>query len=1277
MMRSFSKFLRLLTNLIVIILLQIFLCSNVMAQDQLTNKLMMGYQGWFLCEGDGSPLDYWVHWFNSQSDPSLENLGIDFWPEMAEYTDSYATKMTKNDGSPAKLFSAYDLSTVKVHFKWMQDYGIHGVYLQRFLGPLENSGIFGFRNKVLENVIEAAGEYDRHFAVMYDISGVPDDGDLDNKLISDWEYLVDTYDVLNKDGYVYQDGRPVIAIWGIGFHDRGLNPETFEQIIDYFHNSAEPKYQAYVMGGVPSRWRTLEHDSESDPAWRNVYNSLDMISPWTVGRYHDQDEIDDWKEDRIIPDLDSCNANGVDYMPVIWPGFSWKNINDGPLNAIPRNGGKHYWRQAYNAIDAGVEFIYVAMFDEVDEGTAMFKLAETQTQLPVEAQGKPMPNRDDYENLSDYLEAVAESQDSYRLVTLDADGYVLPSDWYLRLAGETQKMLGGNIELTSTIPIKPFEEDYLSRCDSPKGWNSANSLSINITDNKKGSGCIQSIGSETDEFSKEFPWSFSAGSSTSLGFWYYVSDVDQFDTDNQVELGSGGELDVNEYHWSLAKEDLNNGWNYINLEFSDATVTGGEPDLDAINWFRIYHVKTGEIITMIDDIQIRGTGGNQAPIADAGPDYTAINTSNAPDKLVTLDASASTDFDGEIVSYSWQENGTEIASGEKPSVNLSMGTHLITLIVTDDDGATGDDEIEIIVKAEIDDCDEDTGWDSGNSLNINTSDQKRGDGCLESVGNNTDDFKKSFPFTFAVDSSTSLGFWYYVSDVTLFGDDNQVELGSGGEANVNEYHWTIDKAALNNGWNYVNLYFSDAEVTGGEPDLEALNWFRLYRAKSGNLITRIDNVKLRGGSGNQEPVADAGPGITISSDSTGSGSVTLDGSRSIDFDGEIVSYSWSENDIEIATGEAPTVSLSASMHMIKLTVTDDVGATDADMINVNVSGNFLDNCDSKEGWSSHNALSVNTTDQKQGTGCLEAVGNGTDEFKKVFAPAFTVDDSASLEFWYYISDVSLFESANQVELGSDGGPDKNEYSWSLNNNDLQTGWNHIVLKLSDAGVSGNAPDLNGINWFRLYHFKSGNMTTRIDAIRFTGGQSNQLPIADAGPDQTVSDNGNGSASVILDGSGSFDYDGEIVNYSWEEDSVVLGSGKNPVIDLSVGTHNIDLIITDDGGATASDMVSITVEESVSIDEETAIPERYFLSQNYPNPFNPSTTIRYGLKENVRVKISIYNLSGKLMETIIDRPEVAGYHQVEWNAANVSSGIYFYKIDAGNKFRAIQKCILIK
>jgi hypothetical protein len=125
--------------------------------------------------------------------------------------------------------------------------------------------------------------------------------------------------------------------------------------------------------------------------------------------------------------LADCTANGIDYLPVIFPGFSWKNLNGGPSNQIPRNGGNFYWRQAYNAVLSSGSMIYGAMFDEVDEGTAMFKIAPTPADQPP----------------------------GCNFVPLNVDGYNLPSDWYLRLANEAGKMLRGDIPLQSTIPISP------------------------------------------------------------------------------------------------------------------------------------------------------------------------------------------------------------------------------------------------------------------------------------------------------------------------------------------------------------------------------------------------------------------------------------------------------------------------------------------------------------------------------------------------------------------------------------------------------------------------------------------------------------------------------------------------------------------------------------------------------------------------------------------------------------------------------------------------------
>ena len=114
-------------------------------------------------------------------------------------------------------------------------------------------------------------------------------------------------------------------------------------------------------------------------------------------------------------------------MPVMFPGFSWHNLNGGTLNQIPRYGGAFYWRQVYDFIGAGCTMLYGAMFDEMNEGTSMLKMAATTNQLPVGA----------------------------ALVPLNVDGYSLPSDWYLQLANQAGKTLRGDMPLRPQMPITP------------------------------------------------------------------------------------------------------------------------------------------------------------------------------------------------------------------------------------------------------------------------------------------------------------------------------------------------------------------------------------------------------------------------------------------------------------------------------------------------------------------------------------------------------------------------------------------------------------------------------------------------------------------------------------------------------------------------------------------------------------------------------------------------------------------------------------------------------
>jgi hypothetical protein len=409
------------------------LCFHAQAQDTvdattLTGKYMCGYQGWFECPGDGSG-GGWFHWFNSQT-PIHANLNTDVFPDFTEYADSelFATQMHYSDGSVVKVNSSYRSTTEMRHFRWMKENNIDGVWVQRF-GP-KHVGWNDFTNKVLLNCKQAAEANGRVFVVMYDVSGA-NNSTLFNDMTTDWMYLVDTFKVTQSPRYLKHKGKPLVSIWGFGFADRTITADVATQLVQWFKTGAPAKYQATVMAGVISsggvNWRTI-----GDP-WISAIETADIISPWFVGSFGDSAGADGFKTSRIIPDLTLCQSLGKDYLPVVWPGFSWSNMHQGttPQNQIPRLGGRFYWEQIYNAVSAGCTMLYGAMFDEIDEGTAILKGCPKKSLAP---------------------------SDGWWL-TWDADGYNLPSNWYLQVAGWGNKMLKKQIPLSKTMPINPNQPD--------------------------------------------------------------------------------------------------------------------------------------------------------------------------------------------------------------------------------------------------------------------------------------------------------------------------------------------------------------------------------------------------------------------------------------------------------------------------------------------------------------------------------------------------------------------------------------------------------------------------------------------------------------------------------------------------------------------------------------------------------------------------------------------------------------------------------------------------
>ena len=104
-----------------------------------------------------------------------------------------------------------------------------------------------------------------------------------------------------------------------------------------------------------------------------------------------------------------------------------------------------------------------------------------------------------------------------------------------------------------------------------------------------------------------------------------------------------------------------------------------------------------------------------------------------------------------------------------------------------------------------------------------------------------------------------------------------------------------------------------------------------------------------------------------------------------------------------------------------------------------------------------------------------------------------------------------------------------------------------------------------------------------------------------------------------------------------------------------------------------------IGESISTgieDKENMIPHGYSLEQNYPNPFNPATSFSYTLPEATKVTISIFDLSGRKIETIVDDYRQAGTYLVKWDASGYATGIYFYRLSA-NGFTTSKKMVFMK
>ena len=294
----------------------------------------------------------------------------------------------------------------------MAESGIDCAALQRFANELRpGSTIKAQRDGMAVKVMNAAQMTGRKFYIMYDTSGWGLRG-----LKEDWtNTIINTLHLTSSPAYAKQNGKPVVCIYGMGYVRWPATPDAALEMINWFKAQG-----CYVIGSVPGQWRKGTGDSRPD--FTNVYSAFDMLSAWGVGRRMDS-AYAPW----IEGDRDFCAAHNIDYQPCIFPGTSFHNSNGSPKNLIPRLHGDFMWFEFATLRSLDVKTVYIAMFDELNEATSIFKCAEDASMMPT----------------------------NKWLLPLDADGVHVSADFYLRLVKNGGEMLKGLIpyQATNTTPF--------------------------------------------------------------------------------------------------------------------------------------------------------------------------------------------------------------------------------------------------------------------------------------------------------------------------------------------------------------------------------------------------------------------------------------------------------------------------------------------------------------------------------------------------------------------------------------------------------------------------------------------------------------------------------------------------------------------------------------------------------------------------------------------------------------------------------------------------------
>jgi hypothetical protein len=421
---------------------------------------------------------------------------------------------------------------------------------------------------------------------------------------------------------------------------------------------------------------------------------------------------------------------------------------------------------------------------------------------------------------------------------------------------------------------------------------------------------------------------------------------------------------------------------------------------------------------------------------------------------------------------------------------------------------------------------------------------------------------------------------------------------------------------------------------------------------------------------NHAPIANAGPDQTIYIDSLSFASVTLDGSASSDKDGDTLTYVWKQADTTLATGVRPIIQLPLGSHTITLVVDDGRGGLDTDQVVIDIKHSlnglvayypFNGNANDSSG-NGYNATYINAVLVADRFGSDSSAynfngSNSTIQYGDILDDVFcTPVAKFSIVGWAKTRTYGSFTSGGGFIIGkSAGGP--GPYQWNISHADGVVYDGVFSDSLAHNYIALTIP-MSANQWFQFALVFDGSLPEMQRIKNYINSSSSNVSVY-----RHIGTLGASTMNTHHQVTIGASYTGN--------DNQLRSSFYDGIID-DIRIYNRPLTV-----AEIDSLYHIGGWPYTGVDEtDNRIPAKFSLSQNYPNPFNPSTSIKYDLPTAAKVSIKVFNILGQEVMVLKDGLEHAGFHEVTFANQSLPSGIYFYRMIAGN-FVDTKKMILMK